>query len=360
MINIEKYIDDEKKDKEFIDALELLSNGTPLREGIEYIRHAGLGALIVIGDTDDVLDTAEGGFYIDCEFWPTRLYELAKMDGAIILSSDIEKIVSANTYIRTDRSISTKETGTRHQAADRLAKQTGKLVIAISQRRNTITIYLRNRKYILRETSTLTSGANQILLTLDLYIASFNISLVHLHRNEISGIVYLTDVVSVIQRSEMVRKTMKKLDRYRIELGSEGQFLHLLEHPGFESHIQEYPLVIRDYYNSENRTEDEVFEKIYNSDEEFISDLENISQALGFPRDIISYDEPLVPRGYRILSRIVRLPMPVIENVVEEFGNLEAILDADIEELQTVEKVGEIRAETIKEGLSKMKTQAYI
>lgn len=358
-MNIQNYLKNEEEDTEFLEALSLLSPGKPLREGINYIRHAQLGALIVIGNGQDVLDSIEGGFSIDSEFWPTRLYELSKMDGAIVLSTDLKKIVYANVYIKPDSSIPTKETGTRHQAADRLAKQTDNLVIAISQRRNTITMYLGDKKYVMHDESTLISAANQILLTLDLYIAALNIALANLQRAEISATVYLPDVVSVIQRTELVRQAMKKLDRYRIELGEEGRFLQSL-HPEIESNIEEGALVIRDYYNSENRTEEEAFERILKSEEEFISDVGNISWALGYPHDITEYDEPLVPRGYRILSRIARLPMSVIENVVEKFGDLESILDADTEELKSVENVGEVRANRIKEELSKMKVQEYM
>ena len=87
------YLENDPKELEFLAALELLSPGTELREGIDYIITGDIGGLIVIGDGEDVMDFVDGGFHINCEFLPTRLYELAKMDGAIILSSDLKKIV---------------------------------------------------------------------------------------------------------------------------------------------------------------------------------------------------------------------------------------------------------------------------
>ncbi|MGM0472314.1 MAG: DNA integrity scanning diadenylate cyclase DisA, partial [Bacillota bacterium] len=123
---------------EFKEVLEFLAPGTKFREGLENILRANTGGLIVVGDDEEVLGIVDGGFNINSELTSTRLYELAKMDGAIVLSSDCERILCANVQLVPDPSISSMETGTRHRAAERVAKQTGKLVISISQRRDII------------------------------------------------------------------------------------------------------------------------------------------------------------------------------------------------------------------------------
>ncbi|MFQ6039476.1 MAG: DNA integrity scanning diadenylate cyclase DisA [Candidatus Poribacteria bacterium] len=344
-----KYLNKDE-DAELLPRLKLISPGAPLREGIDFILQGRTGGLIVIGDSHDVIESIEGGFQIDCAFAPTRLYELAKMDGAIIISSDLKTIRYANVFLKPNTSIPTHETGMRHQAAERFARQTGKVVLAISQRRNTLTMFWGNHKYVVRELTPLIAGANQTLLLLDRYVEVLNISLAALNRAEISGTVTLPEVVYVIQRAEMVRRTEIELNKYLIELGSEGKSLRFRS-PEFTSELKEGLLVIRDYSRCEEEDEAEVYERIFRLSAQSLAESGNISVALGYPRDISSYDKILTPRGYRILSRFSRLPMSVIENLVKKFKNLQAIFDATIEELQEVEGVGEVRAAMIKDEL---------
>jgi len=354
-----RYLEDDPKELELLEALELLSPGTDLREGIDYMIKGETGGLIVVDNSEDVLDLIDGGFHIDCDFLPTRLYELAKMDGAIIISSDLKRIIYANVYIRPNLSIPTTETGMRHQAGERLSRQTGKMVLAISKRRGTLTVFLGNRKYVLRELAALIAGANQTLLALDRYIAALNSALNALNFAEFDETVTIVDVVTAIQRTEMARRCEKELNRYQIELGSEGQSLQL-HPPELDLGVQEGLLVIRDYYREDRRTEEEAFERIFKLAAKSLSDSGNISEALGYPRDLLSYTEHLIPRGYRVLSRIPRLPMFVIENLVNEYKNFRAILNATVDELPEVEGIGKVRADTIRGELDKMKYQRYI
>ena len=153
------------------DVLKIICPGTQLREGIENILRAKTGGLIVIGDTDNVMNIVDGGFYINSDYTPSYVYELAKMDGAIVITGDLKKIVCANAQLIPDSSIPTYETGTRHRTAHRVAKQTNNIVIAISQRRNIITMYKGDIKYVLRESSVILSKANQAIQTLEKYVA---------------------------------------------------------------------------------------------------------------------------------------------------------------------------------------------
>lgn len=118
------------------ETLKIVAPGTPLREGLDNIINARIGALIVLGNTKEVLDIVHGGgFYINCEYTPSNIYELAKMDGAIILSTDLKRIIYANSQLLPCHHIHSKETGTRHKTAERVAKQTNTLVISISQKK---------------------------------------------------------------------------------------------------------------------------------------------------------------------------------------------------------------------------------
>ncbi|MFY9527146.1 MAG: DNA integrity scanning diadenylate cyclase DisA, partial [Limnochordia bacterium] len=198
--------------------LALVAPGTQLYEGLESILKAKTGALIVIGDTPEVLQLVSGGFRIDSEMHPAALYELAKMDGAIVLSTDTKRILYANAQLIPDPMIPSSETGTRHKTAERVAKQTGQLVISISQRRNVITIYKGNAKYILRDVSVILAKANQALSTLEKYRSVFRQSLVNLSALEFEDLVTLTDVATVLQRSQMVARIASEIESYVLQL----------------------------------------------------------------------------------------------------------------------------------------------
>ncbi|MDR0978521.1 MAG: DNA integrity scanning diadenylate cyclase DisA, partial [Lachnospiraceae bacterium] len=211
-----------KKEDVLVDILKIVSPGTNLRKGLDNILKAKTGALIVIGDSKELLDLVDGGFNINEDYTPSRLYELAKMDGAIVISSDIKKILYANAQIIPSSSIQTTETGTRHRTAERTAKQTGELVISISQRRNIITVFKGNFRYTIEDTSKLITEANQAIQTLERYKKAFDTKLSILNEYEFNDIVTLDNVITCIQRAEMVMKVVERVNRFIYELGEDG------------------------------------------------------------------------------------------------------------------------------------------
>ena len=100
------------------------------------------------------------------------LYQVAKMDGAIVLNAEATKIAWANVQLMPDPTILSSETGTRHRTAERVSKQTEALVIAISQRRDVVSLYVEGTKYILQDIPAVLAKANQGLATLDKYRAA--------------------------------------------------------------------------------------------------------------------------------------------------------------------------------------------
>ena len=215
------------KDDSITEALKLIAPGTPIRNGLENILKAKTGALIAIGDTKEVLDLVDGGFWLNVDYTSSRLYELAKMDGAIILSSDLKKILYANTQLIPSSEIPTTETGTRHRTAERTAKQTGALVISISQRRGMITIFRGSERYVLKESDAVVSKANQALQTVEKYKKVFDSKLNILNEYEFNDIVTLENVLIAIQRAEMVIKVVDEVNRAINELGEEGRLLEM-------------------------------------------------------------------------------------------------------------------------------------
>jgi diadenylate cyclase len=95
----------EEKDDSMIDALKMVAPGTRLREGLDSVLRAKTGGLIVIGDSEEIMRLVEGGFELNAEYAPPSLYELAKMDGAIVLSKDAKKILYANAQLIPDPSV---------------------------------------------------------------------------------------------------------------------------------------------------------------------------------------------------------------------------------------------------------------
>lgn len=338
--------------------LEMMAPGTELYEGLDSILKAKTGALIIIGDSPEVLELVNGGFHIDAEMHPASLYELAKMDGAIVLSSDAKKILYANAQLTPDPMIPSFETGTRHKTAERVAKQTGQIVISISQRRNVITVYWENSKYVIREISVILSKANQALSTLEKYRSVFQQSLVNLSALEFEDLVTLTDVATVLQRSQMVNRIASEIERYVIQLGSEGRLVRMQLEELMADIKDEGLLVFKDYFSGDNLGE--VWIQLEEWDSDDLLNIGLISKALGFGGSIASLEQTVAPRGYRILAKIPRLPMPVIENLVKTFEDLSTIMEATIEELDDVEGIGEVRAKAIREGLRRLREQVLV
>ncbi|MBE3597178.1 MAG: DNA integrity scanning protein DisA [Hydrogenibacillus sp.] len=349
----------ESREEFLMQVMQMIAPGKPLREGLENILRAKTGALIVLSDAPEVLKICDGGFALQCDYSPYYLYELAKMDGAIILSEDGKRILYANTQLIPDPSIPSVETGTRHRTAERTAKQTNKIVISISQRRGVITVYKGRHRYTLKETSIILSKAHQALATLEKYKAVLDQSLINLSALELEALVTLQDVVLVLLRIGMVLRIKAEVLRYVRELGDEGRLIRMQLDELVSGVDQEAEMIIRDYLaEGEKRSIEEIMNGLSQLAAEELPDRAQIARLLGF--GAANPEEPLTTRGYRLLYRIPRLPMSVIHNLVRHFGSLGRILLASIEALDEVEGIGEARARAIKDGLKRIEQQVFL
>ncbi|MFH5186664.1 DNA integrity scanning diadenylate cyclase DisA [Paenibacillus sp. TAB 01] len=341
--------------------LQMVAPGTAFRDGLENVLRAKTGALIVVGYSPEVMEIVDGGFSINCDFSPNYLYELAKMDGAIILSEDLKRILYANTQLIPNSSITSSETGIRHRTAERVAKQTSKLVVSISQRRNVITLYQGNLRYSLKDMGVILTRANQAIQTMERYKSVLDQALTNLGASEFEELVTLHDVTNVIQRIEMVLKIKAEIKRYINELGTEGRLIsmQLDELAGMVD--LEAQLLLKDYVKElhEDKLKDlgHAFRKLA-ADE--LLDHNHIAKLLGYPVAQSSAEETVSPRGYRVLNKIPRLPSVIIQNLVERFEQLPHLMMATIDELDEVDGIGEVRARTIKEGLKRIQDQVLI
>lgn len=319
-------VEEVEKDKPLskIDILKKLSSGTALREALNDIVAGEMGALIVIANKI-AFNLIKGGFYVNCKFTSKRLTELAKMDGAIILSEDFKKILYANTLLVPNFEYSSSETGTRHQAAERTAKQINGLVIAVSERRGNITIYSGNSRYVLQNTHELLRRATETLQILEKQKEVFNELGTNLNVLEVTNLVSVADICNILERIEMIKKMANIINEYILELGKDGIILRMRMRELIKGMEEKEDFIIKDYISRPTRVKP--FFDSLNFDE--LLDLENISKIL-FGR---SLEATVVPKGYRLLTK-THIARSEIESLIKHFKNLDGIFNADKDDLE--------------------------
>src|SRR5882757_9643006 len=337
--------------------LALVAPGTGLRDGLERILRGNTGALIVLGYDRMVESLCTGGFVLDVEFSATRLRELCKMDGAVVLSSDGARIVRAAVHLMPDPSIPSEESGTRHRTAERVAKQSGFPVISVSQSMRIIGLYVNGQRHVLDDSAAILSRANQALATLERYKLRLDEVSGTLSALEIEDLVTVRDVAAVAQRLEMVRRIATEIDGYVVELGTDGRLLTLQLNELVAGVAGERELVVRDYLppatGRRAKTADDVLLELDAVSPTDLLDIGQVARALQLG-GAEQLDAAVTPRGYRLLAKVPRLPGAVIDRLIEHFGHLQKLLAASIDDLQTVDGVGENRARTVREGLSRL------
>ncbi len=348
----------DKSDALLRQTLAAVAPGTAMRDALERILRGRTGALIVLGFDKAVEILCTGGFALDVGFSATGLRELAKMDGAVVLDRDATRILRCNVQLVPDPSIPTEESGTRHRTAERVAKQTGYPVISVSQSMHIIALYIGNRRYVLEDSATILSKANQALATLERYKQRLDEVSGTLSALEIEDLVTVRDVAAVAQRLEMVRRIAGEIDGYVVELGTDGRLLSLQLDELIAGVEADRELVARDYLplpsGRRHRTVPEVLSELDGLSSVDLLDLGAVARALGHNSSGEALDSAVAPRGYRLLARVPRLPTTVVDRLVDHFGTLQKLLAASIDDLQAVEGVGESRARTVREGLSRL------
>ncbi len=339
-------------------SLSAVAPGTALRDGLERVVRGNTGGLIVVGMDKTVESLCTGGFVLDVEFTATRLRELCKLDGALILDKDITKILRAGVQLVPDPTIPTEETGTRHRTADRVSRQVGFPVISVSQSMRVIALYVDGQRRVLEDSATILSRANQALATLERYKLRLDEVAGTLSALEIEDLVTVRDVSAVAQRLEMVRRIATEIAEYVVELGSDGRLLSLQLDELIAGVEPERELVVRDYVPEptakRSRTVAEALAELDALPQSELIELNAVARALGYTGSPESLDTAVSPRGFRLLAKVPRLPNTIIDRLVEHFGGLQKLLAASVDDLQAVEGVGEARARSVREGLSRL------
>jgi diadenylate cyclase len=345
---------DPRLDSKILAAVGRIAPGTALRSAIDDIIRSREGALIVIGEPNELAFLFSGGIKLEVPFTPQLLYELAKMDGAIIVNAGCTKLAYANVQLMPDPTIASNETGTRHRTAERVARQTEALVISISQQRETVTVFVGQSRYQLQPIADVLGKTNQALATLETYRARLEQVLTRLTALEFQNAVMLDDVLVVLQRAELTTRMAEEVERACVELGEEGRLIRMQLEELVADVPDEKAALVYDYHadGGAERTR-EGLEALAGLPYDQLLEFELLA-VLGFPASVNPLDHSVSPRGYRVLSHIPRLPDPVVKRVVASLPGLEAIVAATQRELESVEGVGAVRAREIREGLRRL------
>jgi diadenylate cyclase len=338
---------------ELRDALARVAPGTPLRDGIDRVVRAKAGALLVVDDGPDVLAICSGGFLVDAPYSPQRLSELAKMDGAIIISTDGSRIARANVHLVPDPTVPTSETGTRHRTAERVARSLKVPVVSASEEMGVINIYAGGSKHQLQDISRLLDRANQALQTLERYKVRLDDAIANLTGVELEDVVSLRDVVAVVQRGEMVHRISDEIETMIIELGVDARLLRLQLDELYGDIDDELDLVVADYLPSGRTVADTQAEMSRLSDDDVL-DLRVAAATLHRDGDSRDLEQEVAPKGLRLLHRVHRLPAGQAAAIADHFGGLAKLQRATVEDLMDVDRVDRELAVSIKDTLERV------
>lgn len=342
-------------------ALRVVAPGSAIREGLDNIVRARTGVLLVLAEEDEIAPLITGGIRVDVELSPLILYELAKMDGAIVMASDGSRITHANVHLMPNPDIPSVETGTRHRTAERVAKQIDALVISISASRDVVSLYVDDIRYVLEEMRAILTKANQALQTLEKYKSRLDQVSTSLSSLEFEDVVTLHDVLTVVQRTEMVLMIAREIEYYVLELGQEGRLIRLQLEELMIDVRRNREAVIRDYAPSfSDQVVKQTAEKLRELESEELLSLPRIAEVMGYNPVSNLAEVQLSPRGFRILRKIPRLPLSVTKNMVERFGHLEQVMMASAEELESVEGIGPVRAGEIMGGFERLREHNFL
>ena len=348
---------DPRRDSNLVRALRVIAPGTPVRAAIDDIIRGRTGALIVMADDEDVAPVLSGGIALDMEFSPKHVYELAKMDGAIVLDREAKRIKWANVQLVPDPAIPSQETGTRHRSADRTARQVKSIVVTVSASRDVVTLFLGETSYQLEPIRSLLIKANQALATLETYRMRLDQVSHRLLSRELAGSATLLDALVVIQRAEMAKRMVAEIERHQIELGDEGRLTEMQLRELSVGVKPDRSAVVRDYMiDRSTEAHRKVLDRLARLSGERLLRLEDLEVLLGYERDVNPIDTIVEPRGYRVLSRIPGASQVLVERIVHHFGSLSHILAASPRELAVVSGLGPVRSREIYDSLRRMQT----
>ncbi|MGI6230507.1 MAG: DNA integrity scanning diadenylate cyclase DisA [Tractidigestivibacter sp.] len=309
-------------------AVKMTAPGTALRKALDMIIAGHLGALICVGDTENVLAAGADGFALDVSFTANRLFELCKMDGAVIIDKDLTRIVRANYHLNPDPSLPTTETGTRHRTAARMSLLTSAMVISVSERRSVVNVYIDGHGFQLQPVSELMSVVNQLTAAMQNTRSQLDRSLQHLTSLELDNFVTLGDVVNVFYLFEVLMTAGEELDRCIFQLGTDGRITEMQREEFIGGMDEEYTLTIRDYAkDSSEESARAIRKKFHEMANSQLRSAKTVAKTLGYDESWTE-DTIMTPLGLRTLSRVSVIREGMADKIVDEYGSLQEVLEA--------------------------------
>nr|WP_306792752.1 DNA integrity scanning diadenylate cyclase DisA [Collinsella urealyticum] len=320
-------VDKSDAQKRMEKAIRLTAPGQPIRTALDMIIAGHLGALICVGDSENVLASGNDGFPLNISFTANRLFELSKMDGAIVIDDDLTQILRANFHLNPDPSLSTNETGMRHRTAARMSVLTDAIVISVSARRAVVNIYVHGRSYELQPVSALMDSVNQLLATLQTTRTTLDRSLLRLTALELDDYVTLADITDIVSSFEIMQQAKIGLEDSIRKLGSRGKLVRMqLEQLAGAAMEAEYDLMIRDYASdSSEENAEEIRAQLLSMTAQELTNPLRVAEVLGY--DNLDEDSVLTPLGLRTLSRVSVVRDGVAEKIVDEYGSLQDLMN---------------------------------
>lgn len=307
-------------------AIRLTAPGQPIRTALDMIIAGHLGALICVGDSENVLAAGNDGFPLNISFTSNRLFELSKMDGAIVIDDDMNQILRANFHLNPDPSLATNETGMRHRTAARMSVLTDAIVISVSARRAVVNVYVKGKSYEIQPVTEVMSSVNQLIATLQTTRSTLDRSLLRLTALELDDYVTLADITDIISSFEIMQQAKAELKSCIVKLGNQGKLVQMqLEQLAGASMDTEYDLMIRDYASESSQDNARRIRERFSEMTAYeLSNPKSVAEVLGF--DDLGEDSVMTPLGLRTLSRVSVVRDGVAEKIVDEYGSLQDLM----------------------------------
>lgn len=319
-------MDKDEIKKRMDQAIRLTAPGQPIRTAFDMIIAGHLGALICVGDTENVLAAGNDGFPLNISFTSNRLFELCKMDGAVVIDGDLSHILRANFHLNPDSSLATSETGMRHRTAARMSVLTDAIMISVSSRRAVVNVYVHGKAYEIQPVAIIMSSVNQLIATLQTTRAALDRSLVRLTALELDDYVTLADITDIFSSFEIMQQAKNELKDCIVKLGNQGKLVQMqMEQLAGQSMDTEYDLMIRDYASdSSEENARRIRQRFNDMTPEELANPQRVAAALGF--DNLDEDSVMTPLGLRTLSRVSVVRDGVAEKIVDEYGSLQELM----------------------------------
>ena len=348
-------MDKNELQKRMEQAIRLTAPGQPIRTALDMIIAGHLGALICVGDTDTVLSAGNDGFPLNISFTANRLFELSKMDGAIVVDRDLTQILRANFHLNPDPSLATSETGMRHRTAARMSVLTDAIVISVSARRAVVNVYVHGKSYEIQPVTTIMSSVNQLVATLQTTRQSLDRSLLRLTALELDDYVTLADITGIFSSFEIMQQAKTELKDCIVKLGNQGKLVQMqLEQLAGSSMDTEYDLMIRDYASdSSEANAEKIRAELSRMTPKDLSDPQHVAAVLGY--DDLDEDSVMTPLGLRTLSRVSVVRDGVAEKIVDEYGSLQELMDDISEDPERLGDFGVNNPAILADSLYRMK-----